>query len=89
MGRISSGSTREHISPKDCRKVMSGCTPMAASTRGPMAATARLLTSEKVASLLSEPPSMAVMTGAAVAVGTNTQMKTPVATTSSQPESRK
>ena len=83
MGRISSGKTRELIRENDCTKVISGCIPTAASTAGPMTATATLLTSEKVARVDREPPNIDVITGAAVAVGTKTQINTPVATISS------
>ncbi len=52
------------------------------SNGGARNATARCENSEYVATLGIEPPSMPVMTGAAVAVGQNTQMKAPCASIS-------
>lgn len=80
MGSKSSGITLEHIMRKESVNDISGWSPMAASMSGPAVATTRLQSNEYVATWLMLPPSMPVMTGAAVAVGTNTHMNRPVAT---------
>jgi hypothetical protein len=53
---------------------------MAASIIGAINATTMLHRSEKIATAVTSPPSIRVTTGAAVAVGINTQINTPLAT---------
>ena len=67
----------EHISNDDFRKVISGLSPIAASTTGPATAIKALQSNEYVATKEILPPSIDVITGAAVAVGIKTQIKTP------------
>ena len=81
-GTIMSGKTFIPIVRNDVASVpVAACAPvMAGNNIGADIATAILLIIENVASRGTLPPSMPVMTGAAVAVGQNTHMNAPCAT---------
>ncbi len=78
-GSIISGTTRVAIRVTDSRKVMSASEPIMVKSSGAAMATVTLETMENVARRGTLPPSMPVITGAAVAVGQNTQMNVPSA----------
>ena len=89
IGHISRGITFLHIYSSDSRKFISGCSPIAANIIGAINATTILHKSEYIATAVTSPPSIRVTTGAAVAVGINTQIKTPLATMESIGSSKK
>ncbi len=73
------GNTCTKISLNESKNVISGWSPIAANTNGPAIATTALQSRLYVATFDMLPPSIEVMTGAAVAVGIKKQIKTPSA----------
>ena len=61
----------------ESRNDMSECAPIIVRSAGASIATLMLLMREYVANKVIEPPSIPVITGAAVAVGQNTQINAP------------
>lgn len=78
-GQTRRGRTFVHIIKVDCKSVRFVLFPIAANIIGPIIATTILQRSEYVATKDILPPNMEVMTGAAVAVGINTQINIPAA----------
>ena len=82
-GTINNGKTRWPTIMVDCiNELLSSKSPIYVSNIGDNKATVTLLNRENVARRATEPPSMPVMTGAAVAVGQNMHIKVPCATIS-------
>ena len=78
-GSMMRGTTLVAMRVTDSMKLMSASVPISVNSIGASTATETLETIENVATRATLPPSIPVMTGAAVAVGQKMQMKVPSA----------